>query len=157
MNVNYLLPNKYKSIGWILFILGIISGLVSYFVPSEKEPLQTKVLSILNNFATGAKEIEYFKIIEDGISNELILLLIIIGGLMIGFSKEKVEDEFTYKLRNDSLVWAMLFNYLVLVVLILFVHNFTFMYVMALNMLTPLIFFIFRFNFIQLKHRSHEE
>lgn len=157
MNTNYLLPNKYKSFGWILFTIGIISGLFSYFIPMEKEPIQTKVLSILNNFAAGPNEMEYFKIIEAGIGFELILLSIIIGGLLVGFTREKIEDEFTYKLRNDSLVWAIILNYLVLIVLVLFVHNFTFIYVMTLNMLTPLIFFILRFNFIQLRHRSHEE
>ncbi len=157
MNTNYLLPNKYKSIGWMLFTIGIISGVVSYFIPMEKEPIQTKVLSILNDFSSGPNEMEYFKIIEAGIGFELILLSIIIGGLIVGFTREKIEDEFTYKLRNDSLVWAIIFNYLVLIVLVLFVHNFTFIYVMTLNMLTPLIFFILRFNFIQLRHRSHEE
>ncbi|OYX22407.1 MAG: hypothetical protein B7Z06_11705 [Flavobacteriales bacterium 32-35-8] len=88
---------------------------------------------------------------------ELILISIIFGGLIIGFSKEKVEDEFIYKLRKDSLVWALIFNYAVLTFLIFFIYSYTFVHVMVLNMFTPLIFFIVRFNFLKLKSGSDEE
>lgn len=157
MQTTYLLPNRYKIFGWILFIAGIISGIIAYFIPFQTEPLKIKVLSVFNDLAYGLNEMEYFEIIETGIAFELILLAIIFGGLIIGFSKEKVEDEFTYKLRNDSLVWAIIFNYSVLTAFILFIHNFTFMHVLVLNIFTPLIFFIVRFNFLKLKYKSHEE
>ncbi len=157
MRTNYLLPNKYKIFGWILFIAGIISGIIAYFTPLPTEPLKIKVLSVFNDLAFGPNEMEYFEFIETGIAFELILLAIIFGGLIIGFSKEKVEDEFTYKLRNDSLVWAIIFNYSVLTAFILFIYNFTFMHVLVLNIFTPLIFFIVRFNFLKLKYKSHEE
>lgn len=157
MRINYLLPNKYKTVGWILFISGIITGIVAYFTPFATEPLKIKVLSLFNDLALGPNEMEYFEIIETGIFSELILLAIIFGGLIIGFSKEKIEDEFTYKLRNDSLVWAIIFNYFVLTAFILFIYNFTFVHVLVLNIFTPLIFFIVRFNFLKLKYKIHEE
>lgn len=157
MQTNYLLPNKYKIFGWILFIAGIISGIIAYFTPLPTEPLKIKVLSVFNDLAFGPNEMEYFEIIETGIAFELILLAIIFGGFIIGFSKEKVEDEFTYKLRNDSLVWAIIFNYSVLTAFILFIYDFTFMHVLVLNIFTPLVFFIVRFNFLKLKYKSHEE
>ena len=157
MQTNYLLPNKYKTLGWILFILGISSGILTYFIPFKKEPLRIKVLSIFNDFSLGPNEMEYFKIIEEGVAFEIILLAIIFGGLIIGFSKEKIEDEFIYKLRKDSLVWAIIFNYTILTLLILFIYSFTFIHVLILNMFTPLLFFIIRFNFLKFKSRSHEE
>ncbi|MEX0314427.1 MAG: hypothetical protein AB3N18_09645 [Allomuricauda sp.] len=157
MHTNYLLPNRYKVVGWILFVSGIVAGILTYLIPLETEPLKMKVLSLFDDFSAGPNEMEYFKIIENGIAFELILLAIIFGGLIIGFSKEKVEDEFTYKLRNDSLVWAIIFNYLVLAALVIFIYKYTFMHVLVLNMFTPLLFFIIRFNFLKLKNRSHEE
>ena len=157
MQTNYLLPNKYKIIGWILFIGGILSGFKIVFSEYEYEPIKTKVLSIFNNFALGSNEMEYFKVIETGIAGELASIAIIIGGLIIGFSKEKVEDEFIYKLRKDSLVWAIIFNYIVLLLAIIFIYEFTFFHVLVYNMFTPLLFFIIRFNFLKLKSRSHEE
>ena len=157
MKTNYLLPNKYKPLGWILFIGGIISGFIIAFSGYEYEPIKAKVLSIFNEGFLGANEMEYFKIIETGISSEIASIAIIFGGLIIGFSKEKIEDEFIYKLRKDSLVWAIIFNYIVLILAILFIYDLTFFHVLVYNMFTPLLFFIIRFNFLKLKSVSHEE
>ena len=99
----------------------------------------------------------YFKIIENSVLDELIALTIIVGGLLVGFSKEKIEDEFIYKLRKDSLVWAIIFNYSVLVFTILFVYDFAFFDVLVFNMFTPLIFFVVRFHFLKYKSDSDEE
>ena len=157
MKTNYLLPNKYKILGWILFIGGIISGFTIVFSGYTQEPIRAKVLSIFNDYALGLKEMEYFAIIETGISSELASIAIIIGGLIIGFSKEKIEDEFIYKLRKDSLVWAIIFNYIILLMTIIFIYDLTFFHILVYNMFTPLLFFIIRFNFLKLKSRSHEE
>ncbi len=151
MKANYLLPNKYKTFGWILFILGIISGIFLYAYEYETDMLTTKVLSIYNDDSPFGKTKGFFKIIENSILDELIALAIIIGGLIVVFTKEKVEDEFIYKLRTESLIWAILFNYAVLVFTILFIYGLTFFDVIVFNMFTPIIFFVFRFNFLKLK------
>jgi hypothetical protein len=157
MKTNYLLPNKYKLLGWILFSLGIAFGLYFILGDFETEPLKIKVLSIFHNLNGGPKEFKYFEVIENGIAFEITLLAIIIGGLIIGFSKEKTEDEFISKLRNESLVWAIVFNYLILILGVIFVYDFTFLDVLLFNMFTPLIFFIIRFNFLKHKSISDEE
>lgn len=157
MKTNYLLSNKYKTIGWALFILGLISGIFIFATEYESDVLTVNVLSIYNSDSLFGSTKGFFKINENSILDELSALAIIIGGLLVGFSKEKIEDEFIYKLRNDSLVWAIIFNYVVLTFTILFVYNFTFFDVLVFNMFTPLIFFIFRFNFLKLKAQSHEE
>ncbi|WP_299381897.1 hypothetical protein [uncultured Lacinutrix sp.] len=157
MKSNYLLPNKFKPLGWILFITGILFGLVLIFKGYDYEPLKFKVLSLFNKSFLGSGSMTFFKIIDTGIANELVTITIIIGGLIIGFSKEKVEDEFIYKLRKDSLVWAFIINYIVLLIATLFIFDLTFFNVLVFNMFTPLIIFVFRFNFIKLKSNSDEE
>ena len=156
MKTNYLLPNKYKSIGWILFIIGLIAGIFLYIAEYDTDVLTINVLSIYSESFIG-KEKGFFQIVENSILDELISLAIIIGGLIVGFSKEKIEDEFIYKLRKDSLVWAIIFNYSVLIFTILFVYDLTFFDVLVFNMFTPLIFFIVRFNFLKHKSLSYEE
>ena len=103
MKSNYLLPHKYKTLGWVLFIIGLLSGSVLLFNGYDSSFLNVKVLTIYNEpiFSEGSS---FFKIVDNNITDELVSLLIIIGGLLVGFSKEKVEDEFIYKLRKDSLV-----------------------------------------------------
>ncbi|MBT8394143.1 MAG: hypothetical protein KJN66_04745 [Bacteroidia bacterium] len=157
MKSNYLLPNKYKLVGWILFIIGLIGGVFMYIAEYESDALTVNVLSVYSESFFG-KENGFFQITENSILDELIALAIIIGGLLVGFSKEKVEDEFIYKLRTDSLVWAIIFNYTVLIFTIIFVYDMTFFDVLVFNMFTPLIFFVFRFNFLKRKSSlGHEE
>jgi hypothetical protein len=114
-------------------------------------------LNIFNDDTFSNSETGFFKIIENSIADELAALAIIFGGLLVGFSKEKIEDEYIYKLRKDSLVWAMIFNYAILTLAILFVYDFTFFDVLVFNMFTPIVFFVLRFNFLKRKISNHEE
>lgn len=157
MKTNYLLPYKFKALGWVLFILGIVGGLYVLTTNYEQDILSTNVLSIYKGESLFGKESGFFKIVKNDILDEIVALFIIVGGMFVTFSREKVEDEFIYKLRKDSLVWAVIFNYSVLLIAILFVYDFAFFDVLVFNMFTPLIFFILRFNFLKLKSRSHEE
>ena len=157
MKTNYLLPHKYKSIGWILFILGIISGLVLTISGYDSNLATVKVFSIYNEGIFDTDNGHFFNIIENSIIDELTAIAIIIGGLVVGFSREKIEDEFIYKLRTDSLIWALVVNYVILLLTLIFVYDMTFLNVMIFNMFTPLIFFVFRFNFLKHKSQSHDE
>lgn len=157
MNTHYLLPNKYKIIGWFLFIPGLILGLLSFFENVDDDTITIPVLSILHEEFIGSSPRELFTIITTGILSEIIAVAIIIGGLLIALSKEKIEDEFTSKLRTDSFVWAMIVNYIVLLLATLFIYNMTFFTVLVFNMFTPLIFFIIRYHFLKLKSNSDEE
>ena len=157
MKTTYLIPHNYKNVGWIIFITGIILGILLYLRDFESDALTVNVISIYNEAIFSEGTSGFFKVIENSILDELAALAIILGGLLVGFSKEKVEDEFIYKLRKDSLVWAILFNYAILALAIIFVYNFSFFDVLVFNMFTPLVFFVLRFNFLKRKNRSYEE
>lgn len=157
MKTNYLLPNKYKIFGWILFSIGIIAGIFLFLNDYEFSGLKTKVFSIYNEGIFDGDDSGFFKIVENSIADEIASLAIILGGLTIAFTREKIEDEFIYKLRKDSLVWALIFNYIILALTIIFIYEITFLNVLVFNMFTPLIFFIIRFNFLKLKSGSDEE
>lgn len=157
MKTNYLLPNKYKIYGWILLIIGLILGIIAISSDYESEALTINVFSVFNDDAISSNDSGFFNVIKNSIIDELAALAIIFGGLIVGFSKEKIEDEFIYKLRKDSLVWGIIANYIILVLAIIFIYGFTFFDVLVFNMFTPLLFFIFRFNFLKLKSGSDEE
>ena len=157
MKTNYLLSHKYKTLGWILLAIGVFTGLFLFITDYESDALTINVLSIHNNDAIFGDDSGFFKIIKNSILDELAALAIILGGLIVGFSKEKIEDEFIYKLRKDSLVWSIIVNYIILVFAIIFIYGFSFFDVLVFNMFTPLIFFIIRFNYLKLKSGSDEE
>lgn len=149
MKSSYLLSNKYKIPGWILLIAGLIAGVFLSISDFESDLLKVNVFAIYNDDDLFMNNSGFFKILENSIVNELVALAVVIGGLLVGFSKEKVEDEFIYKLRKDSLVWAIIFNYIVLMFSIIFIYGFTFFNVLVYNMFTPLLFFILRFNILK--------
>ena len=141
MQTNYLLPNKYKKFGWTLFLLGIISGIVLQIYDGKTDLFD---IGLINDFG--------YQFLD-----EIISILIIIGGMLVVFTKEKVEDEFIHKLRHESLVWAIILNYVILLLTIILVYEMNFFTVLVYNMFTPIIFFIIRFYFLKFKSDSDEE
>lgn len=144
MKTSYLFPNQFKSIGWFLFIPGIILGMVFLILQSEYSFLNVKVFSIAEQPFFG--DTIFFTFPENNILDEISGILLIIGALLIAFSKEKSEDEFISRIRLESLVWATYLNYAILMLTIVFVYDLIFFWVLVFNMFTLLIFFIIRFN-----------
>ena len=144
METNYLLPYRFKKIGWLLFIPSAILGLLTLIYDWTPDFLNVNVFGIFIDEIIGTTK--PFGFISNNILNEILGVLAIISGLMIAFSKERVEDELISKIRLQSLVWATYWNYGILVLAFLFVFDLSFFWVMIFNMYTVLIFFIIKFN-----------
>ena len=144
MKLNYLFPSKYKKIGWFIFIPTLLFGLFTIIFDFEPEFLDVKAFSFFSDDLF--KEDVYFGMTKNNILNEILGVLMIIGSVLVAFSKEVNEDEYISKIRLESLVWAVYLNYAILLVAIVFVFGFSFLWVMIFNMFTILIFFIIRFN-----------
>ncbi len=144
MRINYLFPNKFKIIGWIILIPAAIIGFITLRYEYEPYFLDFNVPAIL--FDDFIKDKQIFGMVRNNILNEILGLLVIISALLVAFSKEKSEDEYISKIRLESLVWAVYFNYGILLFSFLFIYGLSFLWVMIFNMFTVLIFFIVRFN-----------
>lgn len=141
-----LLPNKYKKVGWFILMPATILGIILMFTDFESMPLNTKVFAIVNNEILGKSQ--FFTFINTNVTNTLVGILFIVGALLVGFSKEKNEDEFIANLRLSSLLWAVLINYILLLFSFAFIYGTAFLNVMLYNMFTVLIIFIARFNYV---------
>lgn len=156
--MNFLLSNKFKKPGWVLLLIGIVMWLTLLGFEFESNLLNTKVLAIWSDdFLSNDGSSRIFRILENDIIDEIITLIIITGGLMVSFSKEKIEDEFIAGLRLSSLKWAFLVNYIVLILATLFVYGISYFNILVFNMFTPLIIFIARFNYLVYKKSGDEE
>lgn len=151
MSNNLLLSNKYKKIGWIIFFPSLILGLSFVFFGSEPGWLNAKMPSIFSSDLF-FEERKFFSIVTVNLTNTIIGVMFIIGCLLVGFTKEKNEDEFIAKIRLSSLLWAVLVNYSLLIIAFVFIYDIAFLSVMIYNMFTVLILFIFRFNYILYKN-----
>ena len=150
MSNKLLLPNKYKLIGWYLLIPTTILGVFLSFTEFESLQINTKVFAIFSDQVF--RESKFFSFIETNITSTIIGVIFIIGAMLVGFSKEKREDEFIEKLRLSSLLWAVWVNYILLFLSLIFIYGTAFLTVMIYNMFTVLIIFIIRFNYILYKN-----
>ncbi|MBK8052639.1 MAG: hypothetical protein IPK35_04980 [Saprospiraceae bacterium] len=150
MNTNLLLPNFCKKIGWVLFFPSFILGVFVLFFDFELNWLGSKVFTIyasdgLKLFNKG--DIGFFKFITGNYTQTIAGVMCLISLMMVAFSREKIEDEFIWRTRMDSLLWATYINYFILIFCFLFIFGAEFLYIMIFNMFTILIIFICRFNF----------
>ncbi len=146
MSDKLLFPNKYKMVGWCILIPATILGIILIVSDFEAMKINTRVFAIFNDEFLG--KFQSFSFINTNITNTVVGVLFLIGAILVGFSREKREDEFIANIRLSSLLWAVFVNYILLLFFFAFVYGVSFLYVMIYNMFTVLIIFIVRFNYI---------
>ena len=139
MQAKWLFPHRYRLIGWVLFVPSLLLGVASVHGLFSLDFLIVKgaIFQGTNN-----------------LTNELAGLGVIVGLLLIAFSKERVEDEMISRLRLDALQWSIYANYLILAIAILTIYDGAFLNVMIYNMFTVLLVFIGRFRWLLHRHTN---
>jgi hypothetical protein len=78
---------------------------------------------------------------ETSLFNEILTVIIVISGLIASFSKERIEDELTSKIRLESLSVAILVNYLIVLVVNFVLFDFAFLNALMVFLFAPLVMF----------------
>ncbi len=148
MKTRFLLPHKYKKIGWLFLIPSTIFGLFIIFTSFEPEWLKFPMFTFFaESTPFSGDEPVYFSMIKTNIANELAGVSFLISAMLVAFSKAKNEDEFITKIRLESLVWATYIHFGMLLIGMLFLFSIEFFTFMIFNMFTLLILYIIKFNF----------
>ncbi|MEQ8551283.1 MAG: hypothetical protein RLO17_04430 [Cyclobacteriaceae bacterium] len=153
MNTKLLLPAKFKKYGWLILIPGIVLGILHMIFGFHLDFFSINVFAISFDESTRPNR-ELFGFIENNVLDEILGLSVIIGGLIVAFSKEFDEDEFISSMRLECLVWAIFWNYGLLAIAFVLFYETSFFWIMVYNMFTPLVLFIFRFNWLLWKSRK---
>ena len=149
MKTNFLFPNSWKTMGWVLFVLPI--AITSYFWISGDSMdnfLEIKTFAIYDDSFIFQSGNGFFKMTKNGMLDELLLVVCLLGGLLVGFAKTKNEDEMISHIRYTSLVWATYFNIFLMILTTLFVFGMVSFNVMIFFMISSLLFFIIRFHYM---------
>lgn len=146
MSTKLLFPHAYKRVGWVILVPSTIAGLLLTYYGFEAKILKATVPAFFYDELLGTQY--FFKLVRTDITVTCIGLLFIVGSILVGFSKEKREDEYIANLRLTSLLWAVYVNYGLLFIAFLFIYGTNFFNVMVYNMFTTLIIFIMRFNYL---------
>ncbi len=142
-----LIPYMFKIIGWCMFVPSLISGII-LIIGDFESPIDYKInfFAICYNETFG--KTKYFGITRIDLISNLTAVLFLLGGLMIIFSKEKIEDEFINSIRLNALQWAVFTNYLCLLLAVVFVYGIPFLNIMVYNMFTVILIYIPRFYYL---------
>ena len=146
MKSTFLFPAPIRKLGWLLFIPALLATLFLRIVQTE-----TSTEIPLPVFAVASGEIlskpQFFTFIENDVTDEILMSMIIIGGILAGFSKLRHEDELTGRIRYESLVYAVYLNFAVMLAATLFIYGTYYFDVLLANVFTLLFFFLLRFQF----------
>ena len=159
MKTRYLFPHSFKKVGWVLLVPAVLVGLLMILEIVAFPELEMKVLNLVPQDMLCYRQ-PAFSWMENNVLDELVSIFIIVGALLVACSEEKTEDEYIAKIRLESLLWATYANYGLLLLAIVLVYNLAFLQVMIFNMVTLLLIFLVRFNFILFRNANasrHEE
>jgi hypothetical protein len=117
MEKQFLLPHKYKKAGWVIYL--VAAGLAILFI------VLTGILLLTSDLWAAIKGQEEINLtgvskgilITIGVLLVTAMVLFVIGCLLVAVSKEKIEDEFILKLRKSAFLNAVLYNYVLLMLL----------------------------------------
>lgn len=134
-----LFPYRARYVGWLIFIPAAIWGIIVLYWEAFTEDY--------------AFSIEFGDSIKFGdFADEVAGVVVIVGLMLVAFSREKVEDEMIGRMRLEALQWSVYANYLILVVALVSVYDFAFFNVMIYNMFTLLLVFIGRMRWLMYRH-----
>ena len=144
MRSSLLLPEKYKRIGLALFLPALVLGIMVQFFD-----FQFAFLTLHQDRS------DFTNILTEDINftDEIALTGLILGMLFMAFARERNEDEYINRIRLESLQWAVIVNYVLLLVATWLVHGFGYLHVMIYNMLTILLIFLLRFHIVLARER----
>jgi hypothetical protein len=143
MKSRFLFPHKWRLLGYLCFAADLIFAIALKMLRPKGY-----VYADLHRVPGSAHNLQPDIIIDQGTRwhNDVIVLLVIFGLLLIAFSREKKEDELIAQMRLDSLQWAAYVNYGIFIICVIFIYGTNFLPVLIFNVITPLVFFIIRFQ-----------
>ena len=133
MKKNYLLPPYFKIMGLIMLLPTLWLGFKIY--------INQMLGSMLDNIFRNMKDAPY----PDGIApyaaminngslwDEIVILAFTLSFALMAFSREKVEDEYIWKIRMNSLVYALMIDCILICVAIFTLYGMNFVNFMVFN------------------------
>lgn len=141
---NLLLPYRFKWIGAVLILAGLI-GLV-FFIWFDFN-VNLPVFAVYSSFF----ETKIFTTIRTNIADEFIILSLLIGFFFVVFSKEKTESKILNQLRSIAFSKAVIVNMVLLIFSTLFIYGNGFLTILFFNLFSTFIFYLIVLFFLKRK------
>ena len=148
-----LLAHVYKWPAAIIFYASLTFGAILYFVSDgelgDLVALECKVPALIYDAFLYEKSGVW---IENNLVDELLTLLILVSGTALGFSKEKMGDEYTMQLRGAAFQWSIIANMIIVVVATFSIYGIPYFNFMIFQLFSILLLFNLRFQYALYQH-----
>ena len=142
--LSYLLPRGFRFVGLIFTGLGTILGIMRFYFDFKPDMFDQKVFAVYSVYLkTRTMKVESNQLIE-----EIVGLLVILGLLMIAFSREKDENPQISSTRLKAFFISFYINTAFLIFSILFTFGLAFIYMTVLYLVLPLSIYVIVFQIL---------
>lgn len=148
MKTNYLFPHRFKLISGTLFLLSFIFLIVYFSYSGDEDNPFNFTFNVFAIVDSGLMHpTVFFGWTKNSITDEVLMLLVIVFGIIFAFSKEKQEDEMVATIRLHSLAWSTIANYTIVLLCYMLIYGFAFLNILMVAMFSQLVIFIVLFRF----------
>ena len=141
MKKNYLFPHYFQWIGWVIAIASFVVLLLGVI---NDITIRMPALYVDVFFDDDNKD-GFFRMVKTSVYS-IAMPLLIIALIFIGFSKERVEDEFVQYIRSQSLIWSTYVSAGLFILGTLLIYGFLYMYIPYLVFFVFLLLFVIKFK-----------
>lgn len=115
---NLLFPHKFRYAGFVLILLGAISGYLYYF-GGKPEFFVSPVFAMVTSYL----ETRFFVLAQTNLLDEMAAVFTIAGMVLFVFSKEKSEKAVFNIFRLKAFIYATYLTLLIWIILILVIYG----------------------------------
>ena len=135
-----MLPYKYKLPGYILIATGLMAAILFFSINFRFE---IPVFAVVSSYM----ETRVFTTFRTNITDEVILLILLVGFILVACSGEKDEYKIDKSIRIKALGKTVIVNSLFLVFSIVFIYGSAFLMMSVANLFSPFILYLIFFNY----------
>lgn len=149
-----LLPNRFRLVGLIILVPGILAAYLYYF-GGKPDFFVSRIFALVTSYA----ETRYWVNAQTNLLDEIAAVFLIAGLSLLVFSKEKSEDGETGIIRTKSFIYAAYITIAIWLISFFFVYGWAIFifstFIFPIYLLSNL--FIFRFMVLKSKHLKQKQ
>lgn len=145
-----LFPNWCRWLGFLILMSGILAAFVFYVMDLKPAFLDIKVFAVFSYYF----DKKYFSIIKNDISEEIVIILMLVGLFLVSFSKLRNESDVSVLLRIKAILLSVYINTLFLLLSAVFFYGLGFMAITVVNCFSLLLINVIIFRILLLKQKN---
>ena len=152
----HLLSYRFKYLGFGSLMAGCIMAYLVINMNFKPDFLDVPVFAIYSSYLNKV----IFGITQTNFADEMAIILLLFGLILVAISKQKLEKDHYMKMRVNALIWSVFLNTVLMVVAALTFFGTGYLIILLINTLSQLAIYLILFNVLLVSDvlkRNHKE